>query len=144
MMDPVKIEASYKEFMTNLSEWAHDGILKIDLHVLHDLNLLDSMKEDHDDTDDLTQYFHVVESAEKVTLYNDQFLVWIVPKMDEQQPMTYVLIALCQQDHAPHLEIVFETSGIYNTPRYVLKILQHFLADVLETEQTLTSIAKNQ
>ena len=64
MMDPVKIEASYKEFMTNLSEWAHDGILKIDLHVLHDLNLLDSMKEDHDDTDDLTQYFHVVESAE--------------------------------------------------------------------------------
>ena len=144
MLDPVKIEASYKQFMENLSVWAPDGILKIDLHVLHDLNLLDSMQEDHGDPDDLTQYFHVSESAEKVTLYNDQFVVWIVPKMDEQQPMTYVLIALCQQDHAPHLEIVFETSGIYNTPRYVLKILQHFLADVLETEQTLTSIAKNQ
>jgi hypothetical protein len=94
------------------------------------------------DPDDLTQYFHVIESAEKVTLFNDQFIVWIIPKMEGEQPMTFVLIALNQVDKA-HLEIVFTTHGVYNTPRYVLRVLQHFLVDMLETEETLTSFEKN-
>ena len=43
-----------------------------------------------------------------------------------------------------HLEVVFQTRGVYNTPRYVLKVLQHYLVDMLETEATLTSFEKNQ
>lgn len=143
MLDPVQIEQIYKQFMTNLHDWAHDGILPIDLHSLHELGLLTSLQNDMADPDDLTQYFHVIESVEKVTLFNDQFVVWIIPKMDEEVPMTYVLIALNHPEQ-PHLEIVFTTAGVYNTPRYVLRVLQHFLLDVLETEAALTSIEKNQ
>src|SRR3989338_3977807 len=142
MLNPMQIEESYKEFTGNLPQWAHDGVIQINLNFLHDQGLLNALQEDEEDPDDLTQYFHVIESIEKVTLFNDQFIVWIIPKMEGEQPMTYVLIALNQIDKA-HLEIVFTTHGVYNTPRYVLKVLQHFLADMLETEATLTSFEKN-
>lgn len=137
----MQIEEAYKQFMSDLTQWAHDGVMRIDLKFLHESGLLQSLQDDKSDPDDLTQYFHVVESVEKVTLFNEQFIVWIIPKMESDQPVTYVLIALNQPDKA-HLEIVFNTHGVYNTPRYVLKVLQYFLIDMLETEETLISIEK--
>jgi hypothetical protein len=142
MLNPIQIEEAYKEFMGNLPGCAHDGITQIDLKFLHDEGLLDAIQDSHTDPDDLTQYFHVIESAEKVTLFNEQFIVWIIPKMEGEHPFTYVLIALNHPEKA-HLEIVFSTCGVYNTPRYVLKVLQHFLADMLETEETLIPYEKN-
>lgn len=142
MLNPIQIEEAYKEFTGNLSNWAHDGVLEIDLSFLHEEGILDTFQAEQADSDDLTQYFHVIESVEKVTLFNEQFIVWIIPRMDGEEPMTYVLIALNHQEN-PHLEIVFTTKGVYNTPRYVLKVLQHFLLDMLETEATLTSYEKN-
>ncbi|MDE3045608.1 MAG: hypothetical protein KGJ02_03075 [Verrucomicrobiota bacterium] len=143
MLNPMQIEESYKEFMANLGDWLHDGITHIDLKFLHEADILQTLQDDKGEPDDLTQYFHVIESVEKVTLFNEQFIVWIIPKMESDQPVTYVLIALNQPEKA-HLEIVFTTHGIYNTPRYVLKVLQHFLIDTLETEATLISIEKGQ
>jgi hypothetical protein len=142
MLNPVQIEEAYKQFTGNLSQWAHDGITLIDLQFLHDQGLLTMIQEDQGDPDDLSQYFHVIESVEKVTLFNEQFIVWIIPKMEEEQPLTYVLIALNHPEKA-HLEVVFATQGVYNTPRYVLKVLQHFLEDMLETEETVTLYEKN-
>jgi len=142
MLNPIQIEQAYQEFMGNLTQWAHDGILSIDLLFLHNQGLLDSLTNNETDSEDLTQYFHVIESVEKVTLFNEHFIVWILPKMEGDQPITYVLIALNQEDKA-NLEIVFTTHGVYNSPRYVLKVLQHFLIDTLETEETITSIKKN-
>jgi len=142
MLNPTQIEQAYKEFMGNLSESAHDGILSINLSFLHDQGLLDTLTSNDDDSEDLTQYFHVIESPEKVTLFNDHFLVWIVPKMEADVPVTFVLIALNQEKRA-QLEIVFTTHGVYNSPRYVLKVLQHFLTEMLETEETLTLFEKN-
>ena len=142
MLNPVQIEEAYKQFVNDLPSWVHDGILSIDLQFLHEQGLVNSLHDNDDTTDDLTQYFHVIESVEKVTLFNDQFIVWIIPKMECEQPTTYVLIALNHPEKA-NLEIVFTTSGVYNTPRHVLKVLQHFLLDMLETEATLTSFEKN-
>lgn len=143
MLNPVQIEETYKEFMGHLSDWAHDGIVPIDLKFLHESGLLQKLQDEQSESDDLTQYFHVIESMEKVTLFNEQFIVWIIPKLDNDQPLTYVMIALNHPDKA-HLEIVFTTQGVYNTPKHVLQVLQHFLVDMLETEETLTSIEKNQ
>ena len=143
MLNPIQIEEIYKEFMGDLGKWVHDGIIPIDLPFLHEEGLLNSLHDEKGEPDDLTQYFHVIESVEKVTLFNEQFIIWIVPKMEADQPTTYVLIALNHPEKA-HLEIVFSTRGVYNTPRYVLKVLQHFLLDMLETEATLISYEKNQ
>jgi len=142
MLNPVQIEEAYKEFVGNLSNWAHDGVAFIDLQFLHDQGILNQLQEDQGEPDDLSQYFHVIESVEKVTLFNEQFIVWIIPKVDDEQPITYVLIALNHPEKA-HLEVVFATRGVYNTPRYVLKVLQHYLEDMLETEETLTLFEKN-
>ncbi len=143
MLNPAQIEASYKEFVADPAKWIHESVTPIDLRFLHEAGLLRTLQEEYGDADDLTQYFHVVESPEKVTLFNDQFIVWIIPKTEEEQPITHVMIALNHEDH-PQLETVFATHGVYNTPRYVLKVLQHFLVDMLETEETLTSMEKEQ
>ena len=143
MLNPAEIENYYKQFMANLADLAHDGIVSVDLSLLHELNLLKDPDQIKDDPEDLTQYFHVIENQDKVTLFNEQFLVWIVPKTEQEVPLTYVLIAL----NAPNktsLEVVFTTAGVYNTPKYVLKVLQYYLLDMLETEATLTAIEKNQ
>ena len=143
MLSPILIEESYKKFMSDLSQHAHDGIIYVNLHFLHELGLLNWLHDEKDSRDDLTQYFHVIESADKVSLFNDQFVVWIIPRMEKDTATTLVLIALNHQDNL-NLEIVFSTSGVYNTPPYVLKILQHFLLDVLETEATLLSMEKTE
>ncbi|MCE5316515.1 MAG: hypothetical protein LLG04_04030 [Parachlamydia sp.] len=143
MLDPSHIELSYKEFVNNLPTCAHDGIINVDLHFLHEQGLLSSLNENEPDNDSLTQYFHVIENPEKVALFNEQFVVWIIPHPEQEIPSTVVLIALNHQDKL-NLEIAFTTMGIYNTPRYVLKILQHFLLDVLETEATLSLMEKSQ
>jgi hypothetical protein len=143
MLNPGQIEDLYKQFMGNLGQWIHDGVNRINLQFLHDQGILAAIQDDTTEPDDLTQYFHVIESVEKVTLFNEQFIVWIVPKNDAEQPVTYVLIAL-NHPEKPHLEVAFVTEGVYNTPRYVLKVLQHYLVDMLETEETLTLFEKNQ
>lgn len=143
MLSPIQIEEAYKNFMSDLPKNAHDGIICVNLQFLFDGGLLNWVQEESNDRDNLTQYFHVVESAEKVTLFNEQFAVWIVPRMEKDISHTYTLIALNHQNKL-NLEIVFSTSGVYNTPRYVLKILQHFLLDVLETEAALLSMEKSQ
>jgi hypothetical protein len=143
MLSPSEIEKLYEQYSSNLADLAHDGIVNVDLALLHELKLLNDSDQIIDDPEDLTQYFHVVESPEKVTLFNEQFLVWIVPKTEQEVPVTYVLIALNAQSKIS-LEVVFTTSGVYNTPKYVLKVLQFYLLDMLETEATLTAIEKNQ
>lgn len=142
MLNPIQIEQAYKDFTANLSNWIHDGVTQIDLKFLHDQGLIGAIQDDQTDPDDLTQYFHVIESVEKVTLFNEQFIVWIIPKMEGEQPNTFVLIALNHPEKA-NLEVIFATQGVYNTPRYVLKVLQHLLADMLETEETVTLFEKN-
>jgi hypothetical protein len=142
MLNPNKIEEIYKEYSQDLSQWVPDGIITVDLNLLHELGLLENIHDDQEN-DDFTQYFHVLETAEKVTLFNDQFLIWIVPKMEEENPITYVMIAL-NQENAVHLEIVFTTAGVYNTPKFVLKVLQYYLVDMLETEATITAFEKDQ
>jgi hypothetical protein len=143
MLSPTDIEKLYTKYIANLGEVAHDGVVNVDLNLLHELKLLDNADQIKDDPEDLTQYFHVIESNEKVTLFNEQFVVWIVPKTEQEIPLTYVLIAL-NAENKNSLEIVFTTAGVYNTPKYVLKVLQFYLLDMLETEATLSSIEKSQ
>jgi len=143
MLSPNKIEEIYKEYSQDLSQWVPDGILSVDLNLLHEHGLLENIRDENENQDDFSQYFHVVETPEKVTLFNEQFIIWIVPKMEEENPITYVMIAL-ENNNDVHLEIVFTTSGVYNTPKFVLKVLQHYLLDMLETEATLTAYENDQ
>ena len=143
MINPNMLDEAFKEFSQNFSKWLPDGIISINLQVLHDLGLLSTAHLDQATPDHLSHQFHVIETNEKVTLYNEQFVIWIVPQTQQESSSTLAMIALLQQNK-PHLEIVYTTAGVYNTPRYILKILQHFLTEVLDTEAVISSIGKKQ
>lgn len=140
MMSPTQLEEAFSEFSQNLPKHAPDGLIEVDLKLLNDLNLLKHDKFDQTTTnDDLMHYFHVHETADKVTLFNEQFAVWILPKMHNETSLTLTFIALVQ-NNKPHLELVYSTAGVYNTPKFILKILEHFLTEVIDTEALISSI----
>lgn len=140
-IDPIRLEEAFKEFTDNFQKWMPDGIISVNLNVLNQLGLLNHKDFEPASIDSLTHYFHVMETPDKVTLFNDRFAVWIVPKMVDNSPTTLTFIALLP-NNKPHLEIVFSTEGVYNTPKYILKILQHFLTEVNDTETIISNIDK--
>jgi hypothetical protein len=139
MVNPEELEHSFKEFNDNLQKWVPDGVLPVNLTLLHELGLLDHAQFEQGPPEQLMHYFHVIETPDKVTLFNDQFAVWIMPKVSGETSSTLTFIALLHQNK-PHLEIVFSTAGVYNTPRHILKVLQHFITEVIDTEATISSI----
>ncbi len=142
MINPSQLETSYKEFSQNLLKWIPDGVTFVNLNVLQALDLLGMAQFESSTSEQLMHYFHIIETSDKVTLFNDQFAIWIVPTSGENQSAsTLTYIALLQVEK-PHLEIVFSTSGVYNAPKYILRILQHFLNEVLDTEAVISAIGK--
>ncbi len=142
MSDPVQLEDAYKEFSQNLPKWVPDGVISVNINLMQDLGLLNNAQLDEiTTTTSFSNYFHVLETDDKVTLFNDQFAVWIVPSLINDNPTTITFVALMIQTK-PHLELVFSTTGVYNTPRYILKILQHFLSEVIDTESIINSMGK--
>lgn len=132
------LEESYKKFMKEVASWPPESIIDVNLELLSDFDLLHFHgKIPHDPA--LTRYFQVVESTEKITLVNDDFVVWIVPERSDDTAMTYTLISINDHDH-PHLELVFVTSGVYNTSRLVLRVLEKFLYEIQENEDMLKRI----
>lgn len=144
MINPSILEEAYHEFSGNLQKWIPDGVINVDLKLLNDLGLLNNTELEHSINEaNLTLYFHIIETPDKVTLFNDQFAIWIIPQLIEDLPTTTTMIALLHGDK-PHLEIVYTTCGVYNTPKYILKILQHFLSEVQDTEAVISSIGKKE
>ncbi len=137
-MDKIaELDSSYEQFIKRLPELLPDGILEIDLKLLQKLGLLhEEAQTEH--TPSLTRFFHVVESKEKITLFNDQFAIWIVPEKVHNEPQTLVLVAL--DVNKPQLEMAFSMTGIYNTSRLVLRVLEKFLEEIQETEELLTKL----
>jgi hypothetical protein len=142
MINPAELEDAFKEFSENFGKWVPDGIIPVNLALLNEMGLLNNAQFEESASDNFAHFFHVVETQEKVTLFNKQFAVWIVPKLIDEQPTTLTFIALLVNNAKPHLEIVFSTAGVYNTPRYILKVLQHFITEVLDTEAVISSIGK--
>ncbi len=142
MIKPEKLEEYYEKFLEDPTYWVQDGIVDINLEMLKAWGLLNQSEEEEKLLQDqFPFYFHVLENNSKVTLFNNQFIVWIVPEVIKDIPSTTVLIALIKEDDLK-LEIVYNTSGVYNTPKYVLKTLRHFLTEVIDTEEEISSFLK--
>lgn len=142
MINPKELDDAFHDFSTNLQKWVPEGVLHVDIKLLQELGLLHMAEWENNVSDShLTQFFHIIETQDKVTLFNEQFAIWIVPQLVNDASLTTTYIALIQS-HKPHLEIVYTTSGVYNAPKYILKVLQHFLSDVQETEKALSALGK--
>jgi hypothetical protein len=141
MYDLSLIEAYYDKFTKDLDLWNPEGFYSLNLTLLHHFDLLHFQPLSLQPQEaNITRYFHMIESPEKITLVNNDFIVWIIPERREQMPLTSILIALNDEVHDPRLEVVFVASGVYNTSKLVLKVLEKFLMEIQETENVLTHL----
>lgn len=141
MLTPQQLEQCFTQFSHDLHKYAPDGIISVDLNFLHDLGLLDQGKlYQLPSGDELMHHFHVIETDEKVTLFNEHFVVWIVPQLIQQVPTTLTFIGRLVPNIEPHLELIFSTTGVYNTPKFILKVVEQLLMDVVDTEALILSI----
>lgn len=138
MHNLAQLDEYYKKYINNLHYWIPEGIYEMNLELLQHFNLL-HFKYPQKEDPALTKYFHIVESSEKITLYNDEFVVWITPDRKNDIPSTFVLIAV-NRDGEPKLELSFTASGVYNTSTIVLKVLEKFLLEIQENEKTLLKL----
>lgn len=139
MENITNIENHYKKYINDIAKWLPEGIIDVDLDLLQKLGLLhyhDPKKRDPR----LTRYFHVLESNDKITLINDVFVVWIIPDKMGQAPITYTLIAI--NPNQPHLELAYSTTGVYNSSRLVLRVLEKFLEEIQENEDLIVTLTK--
>lgn len=134
MYSALKIEKYFEKYIRNLTHWLPEGIVDVDIDLLRRFDLLDYNSKKQDQL--LTRYFHVVEGKDKITLVNDQFIIWIVPESTHRASRTYVLIAL-NREGTPYLELAFVTSDVYNSSKLVLRILEKFLFEIQENEESL-------
>lgn len=139
MDDLSLLENSFKKFFNNIVNSPKESIINVDLALLHELDLLHYHSRGNTLNDSLTRYFQVIETPEKITLINQDFVVWIVPEKVNEKPITYIFIAF-NRNNGPQLELTFITSGVYNTSRLLLKVLEKFLFDIQENEDTLNQI----
>lgn len=138
MDDISQLEECYKKYIKNINHWIPEGIIDVDINLLKRFGLLNYHLKDKKDPS-LTRYFHIIETAEKITLVNEQFIVWIVPEKVNHLPVTFALIAL-NDPEKPHLELAFSASGVYNSSRLVLRVLEIFLQEIQETEELLAKL----
>lgn len=131
-----KFEESYRKYTSNLMKWLPEGIIIVDEEMLQELSLLDSMRSRNPR---LTSHFQIMESEEKITLFNESFVIWIVPDKIQGVGITYTLIALNQLEQ-PHLELAFATTGRYNTSPWILMVLDKLLAKIQENEEVITNL----
>lgn len=138
MNDPAELEAKYQAYIKNLADYAPDGILEIDISTLEELDATDqeSLLQEEDAH---SHNFYVIESEEKLTLFNEKYLVWIVPQIEGEIARTFTLIAQNSKKMLP-LEMVFTTSGVYNQSGLVLQLLERYLEQISENERIMAQI----
>lgn len=134
------IEEYYQKFMHNLYHWLPEGVYQVDLDLLHRYDLLHFQPANRGRDPAVTGYFQIIESKNKITLINDKFVIWIVPDKINGTPVTYALIAHNKNDQDLKLETAFITSGVYNSSKLVLKILEKFLEEIQENELLLAKL----
>ncbi|MBA2367414.1 MAG: hypothetical protein H0V82_00135 [Candidatus Protochlamydia sp.] len=130
------IEEYYKKFIKELP-YIPEGVFVLNLDLLNHFDLLHFQPSPKPKEGVPTRYFHIIESLEKITLLNEEFLVWIIPDRVDRAPITYILIALNQMEQEPRLEAAFVASGIYNSSKLVLKVLEKFLMEIHENEKLI-------
>ncbi|NGY95470.1 MULTISPECIES: hypothetical protein [unclassified Neochlamydia] len=132
------IEEKFKEFYKNIGLGSSELLIPVNLSLLHHMELL-CFHSPWNKSQSLTRYFQLIESNGKLTLINEDFVVWIAPENAHKIPLTYTMIAL-NYPAGPKLELIFSAAGVYNTSRTVLRVLEKFLYEIQENEEYLKSI----
>ncbi len=136
MVNFTALDKCLKKYLKEIKNWPPDRLIQVDLDTLQHLDMLSEFHEPSTGVE-LTRYFQVAESPEKITLVNDDFVIWILPEIIEESPTTYVFIAL-NKGKKPDLEVTFAASGVYNSSKLIMRIIERMLNEIQENEELLT------
>lgn len=142
-MEYLQFEAAYNKIIPDIEHCCPDGIMTVTIDLLQSLGLIENgeLKKEH--VQWLNLNFHVVESIEKITLYNKQYVVWVVPRMEGENTLTYTIVARHDgRKEKCEVELVFTASGVYNEPHYILRVLGGFLMEMQENDTLISELVK--
>lgn len=134
-----QLDACFHDLVNRLPEELPDGVLEVSLDTLYSLGLLKLHNEKRAHVP--WHFFHVHDSGDKITLYNDWYVAWIVPHQQEDTPSTLVVIA-SESKKGLKPELAFLTTGVYNSSKTVLKVLERYLDEIEENNQYIHMISK--
>lgn len=141
MLDPTLLDAKFKAIIKNIPQAIPDGIIEINDQIIKSFGVSLSNKEGSKSSQ---SRFYVIEAFDKITLINDQFVVWLFPFIrSESCKETLTFIA---RHDLPRfqMELAFSTKKQYNHPSIVLELLQCFLEEISENEGICEEIVKKQ
>ena len=133
-----ELDGCFRHLSSHLPEALPDGIEQVTLETLSSLNLLAHSTTSPQKTP--WHYFHVHDSGDKITLHNDHFIAWIVPEREPEDNSTLVIIA-SEESEGIHPEIAFRTTGVYNSSRTVLRLLEKYIDDIEECNSVIKHLA---
>ncbi|AHK63720.1 hypothetical protein BOKEGFJH_00844 [Chlamydia avium] len=85
--------------------------------------------------------FIIAETTDKLTLFNSDFVVWLVPEVIQGEAVTRGYIALYHPSGRCTPELAFQALGEYNQSALILEALQLYLKDIQDTENILRSFS---
>jgi hypothetical protein len=128
-----QLDAFFTQLCTNTTDLLPDGILNINIKSLHSLKLLDECPPPG------TMALHTIESDEKITLFNDNFALWIAPQKNASPAETVVFIArTAEGKFIP--EVAFRTRGLHNQSKTIIRIIDRLLSDITETDSVISEL----
>jgi hypothetical protein len=132
------LSEAFEKAMTEFPHLPAESIIEVNLDVLEEMGLTDE-GEYINPSEAFERSFKVVENSNRITLYNSQFVVWVLPEIIDGTPATYALIGL-REKGGVKLEVVFLARGPFNSSRLVLRLLDRYLTNIQELEEFIHKI----
>ena len=133
-----ELDGFFQKLSAHTGEMLPDGIVDINVKVLHGLHLLSEESPIIQETPP-SSLLQAIDSGGKITLYNEKFALWIVPQANATPPTTITFIARrTEEGIAP--EVAFRTQGIHNRSKTILRLIDRYLAEIQETESVIAGL----
>lgn len=135
-----EINAYYEYLNDHTSDILPDGIIEVDVKTLQNLDILNS----HEPlgSTPAKELLQAIESGGRITLFNERYILWIVPQSENFPPSTTVILARCVKNEIKP-EVGFRTCGIHNQSKTILQLIDRYLSDIQETEVLLEQLEKS-
>ncbi|WP_201456559.1 hypothetical protein [Chlamydia sp. 17-3921] len=133
------LEEFYRQSILNKDMAFPEGYVDISEVLAHPFS-----ESTSDSFDRQVNDFIIAESEDKLTLFNADFAIWLVPELIQGEAVTRGYIALHQSGEVYAPEMAFEASGPYNQSPLILEALQIYLKKIKDTEAMLKSVRFSQ
>lgn len=138
MVNIEELDGFFQELSAHTGEMLPDGIVDINVRVLHDLRLLSEDPPVVHETPP-SSLLQAVDSGGKITLYNEKFALWIVPQANASPPTTITFIAR-RAESTITPEVAFRTQGLHNRSKTILRLIDRYLTEIQENESVIAGL----